>query len=108
MSSINWKRRLKNRNFWIGLTGALALFIQTLLSLLDISLDLGPAQELFNTLFSVLAAYGVLIDPTTPGTSDSPRVLGLEDSQAAQQPAASEKAPLTPEDIGRILKGGRL
>ena len=100
MPSINWKIRLKNKNFWIGLFGALALFLQTILSLLGLPLDLGPAQELLNTLFSVLAAYGVLIDPTTPGASDAVQIM------KANRSGDADEVP-DRETIKKILKGGR-
>ena len=51
MKTINWRVRLKNKNFWIT-------FIPAMLMLVD-------------AVFTVLVIVGVINDPTTVGLSDS-------------------------------------
>ena len=72
---INWKVRLKNKNFWLSLIPALLLLIQAVAYVFGISLDLSEMGDkllaVVNALFAVLAILGVVTDPTTAGLSDS-------------------------------------
>lgn len=72
---INWKVRLKNKNFWISLIPALLLLIQAVAYVFGFSLDLSEMGDkllaVVNALFAVLAILGVVTDPTTAGLSDS-------------------------------------
>lgn len=72
---INWKVRLKNKNFWLSLIPALLLLIQAVAYVFGFSLDLSEMGDkllaVVNTLFAVLAILGVVTDPTTAGLSDS-------------------------------------
>lgn len=72
---INWKVRLKNKNFWISLIPALLLLIQAVAYVFGFSLDLSELGDkilaVVNALFTVLAILGIVTDPTTEGVSDS-------------------------------------
>ena len=72
---INWKVRLKNKNFWLSLIPALLLLIQAVAYVFGFSLDLSELGDkllaVVNALFAVLAILGVVTDPTTAGLSDS-------------------------------------
>ena len=72
---INWKVRLKNKNFWISLIPALLLLIQAVAYVFGFSLDLSELGDkilaVVNSLFTVLAILGIVTDPTTDGVSDS-------------------------------------
>lgn len=72
---INWKVRLKNKNFWISLIPALLLLIQAVAYVCGFSLDLSELGDkilaVVNALFTVLAILGIVTDPTTDGVSDS-------------------------------------
>ncbi len=72
---INWKVRLKNKNFWLSLIPALLLLIQAVAYVFGFSLDLSEMGDkllaVVNALFAVLAILGVVTDPTTAGLSDS-------------------------------------
>lgn len=72
---INWKVRLKNKNFWISLIPALLLLIQAVAYVFGFSLDLSELGDkilaVVNALFTVLAILGIVTDPTTAGLSDS-------------------------------------
>ena len=78
---INWKVRLKNPTFWVGLIGALASFIIAVAQLfgLDIAAEIGGWEQALSALatavFGVLALLGVVADPTTKGVSDSTQAL---------------------------------
>ena len=72
---INWKVRLKNKNFWISLIPALLLLIQAVAYVFGFTLDLSELGDkilaVVNALFTVLAILGIVTDPTTEGVSDS-------------------------------------
>ena len=79
---INWKVRIKNKFFWLALIPAVILFVQTVVALFGVVLDLGEiANKLIavvNSVFVVLAILGVVNDPTTSGVSDSRQALAYD------------------------------
>ena len=72
---INWKVRLKNKNFWISIIPAILLLIQVVANVFNYHLDLGDLGNkllaVVNAVFAVLAILGIVNDPTTAGISDS-------------------------------------
>lgn len=76
---INWRVRIKNRNFWIAFIPAVLLLIQVVLRIFDIEIDMtdiqGKLLDVVNAAFAVLAILGVVTDPTTAGIRDSARAL---------------------------------
>lgn len=79
MRNINWKVRIKNKAFWVGLIPLVLLAIQIIASLFGIELDFGDLGDkllkLVNVVFAILALFGVVIDPTTAGVSDSKQAM---------------------------------
>ena len=85
--SINWKLRAKSPAFWVGVAGAavtpvlayLGLGLEDMTSwgaLLDVGAKFVSNPYLIGLcVSSVAAALGVVVDPTTPGVSDSERAL---------------------------------
>lgn len=77
---INWKVRVKNPYFWIGLLGIV-------LSAMGVSADMftswGAVVEQAKALISnpymigsvIMALLGAILDPTTAGITDSQRAL---------------------------------
>ncbi len=76
---INWKVRLKNKNFWMTLIPALLLLVQVVAGVFGHSLDLGDLGNkllaVVNAAFGVLAILGIVTDPTTKGVSDSEQAM---------------------------------
>lgn len=76
---INWKVRLKNKNFWLAIVPASLLLIQVIAAVFGFTLDLGELGnrliDVVNALFTVLAIIGVVTDPTTQGISDSEQAM---------------------------------
>lgn len=72
---INWRVRIKNKNFWIALIPAVLLLIESIGSIFGLALDFGELGTklltVVNALFVVLAILGIVTDPTTEGISDS-------------------------------------
>jgi len=79
MKNINWKVRIKNKAFWVGLIPLVLLAIQIVASLFGIELNFGDLGDkllkLVNVIFAILALFGVVIDPTTAGASDSKQAM---------------------------------
>ena len=88
MNKINWKIRLRNKAFWLGAIPAALLLARSAAGVFGISLELDwlgeRLLELVNALFALLAALGVVTDPTTEGLGDSERALAYT-APAAQQ-----------------------
>lgn len=76
---INWKVRLKNKNFWLTVIPAALLLVQVVASVFGFSLDLGDLGNkllaVVNAAFGVLSILGIVTDPTTVGIGDSARAL---------------------------------
>lgn len=79
---INWKVRIKNKNFWMALIPAVLILIQVVAAVFGITLDLSDLGEkllaVVNALFVVLAILGIVTDPTTAGVGDSQRAMSYE------------------------------
>ena len=73
--NINWKVRIKNKNFWISLIPAVLLLAQVVAAVFGFTLELGELSDkllaVVNALFAVLTIQGIVIDPTTVGVGDS-------------------------------------
>ena len=80
---INWKVRIKNKNFWFAIIPAVALLIQAIATLLGFTLDLsdfsGKMLVVVDCVFVVLAILGIVNDPTTTGISDSSRAMTYDE-----------------------------
>lgn len=80
---INWKVRIKNKNFWIALIPALLLLIQVVAAVFGYTLDLGELGNrllaVVNAVFAVLSILGIVTDPTTQGVADSNLALTYDE-----------------------------
>ena len=81
--NINWKVRIKNKNFWVALIPAILLLVQVIGAVFGFSLELGELGDkllaVVNSLFAVLALLGIVTDPTTAGVSDSVQAMTYEE-----------------------------
>lgn len=79
---INWKVRIKNKNFWLAIIPAVIVLIQAVGSVFGLEIDLGDIGnkliDVVNAVFVVLAILGIVTDPTTEGISDSIKALGYD------------------------------
>ena len=77
---INWKVRFKNKLFWAALIPAVLVAVQSIASVFGFTLDLGQLSNkliaAIEAIFVVLGIFGIVIDPTTSGVSDSERAMG--------------------------------
>lgn len=76
---INWKVRIKNKNFWLSFIPAALLLIQVVASVFGFTLDFGELGNkliaVVNAVFLLLSIMGVVNDPTTEGFSDSTQAM---------------------------------
>ena len=77
--NVNWIVRLKNKAFWLAIIPAALLLIQVIAAVFGFTLDLGELGnkliDVVNAVFAVLAILGIVVDPTTAGTSDSEQAM---------------------------------
>ena len=80
---INWKVRIRNRQFWLSVIPALALVAQAVAAVFGYTIDLttivGKLQGVVNAVFALLVILGVVVDPTTAGVNDSIRAMGYSE-----------------------------
>ena len=78
--NINWKVRFKNKAFWMTFIPAILIAIQSIAAVFGFTLDLGDLGNrllaVVEAVFMVLGLLGIVIDPTTSGSSDSERAMG--------------------------------
>ena len=79
---INWKVRVRNKNFWISVIPAVLLLIQVVANVFGYTLDLGELGSkllaVVDALFAVLMILGIVVDPTTAGIPDSKLAMTYE------------------------------
>lgn len=74
---INWKVRLRHRQFWIAMVSLIIILSNQVASLFgyDISVIGEEIQQIIETILMILVFLGVIVDPTTNGISDSTQAL---------------------------------
>lgn len=79
---INWKVRIRNKNFWLALIPAVLLLAQSVAAAAGCELRLGDMGDkllaIVNNLFALLAILGIVNDPTTAGLGDSETALAYQ------------------------------
>lgn len=79
---INWKVRIKNKNFWITAIPAALLLVQAVLAVFGVKIDVGDIGNkllvVVDAAFALLVGIGVIMDPTTAGLSDSEQAMTYE------------------------------
>lgn len=80
---INWKVRLKSKEFWIAIIPAVLLLVSQVLALFGVTVNLdGLGEQLIaivGAVFAILAILGIVVDPTTEGIGDSERALSYDE-----------------------------
>lgn len=86
---INWRVRIKNKNFWIAFIPAILLLIQVVASVFGYTLDLGDLGNkllaVVNAAFAVLSIVGIVTDPTTKGVSDSEQAMTYDKPKSKEE-----------------------
>lgn len=78
---INWKVRIKQPAFWIATVPVIISFIYSILALCGVvpSITEDIVQNAFIAVVAVLAQFGIVVDPTTRGVSDSDRAMSYDE-----------------------------
>jgi len=75
---INWKIRFQHKPFLLALFSLIALLAQQVAAIFGYDLTSAMSEQtmtIINTVLSIFTLLGVVVDPTTRGTSDSQRAL---------------------------------
>lgn len=74
---INWKVRFKNKTWLISFIVTVLAFVYQVLGLFEITpaISQNDIVQLVTLIVNMLAAVGVVVDPTTAGVSDSQRAM---------------------------------
>ena len=78
---INWKVRFKNKTWLVTFLITVLAFVYQILGMFDIvpPITQDMATQLVTIVINMLVAVGVVIDPTTAGTSDSEQAMTYEE-----------------------------
>lgn len=80
---INWKVRIKNKQFWLAIIPAVILLVQAVAAVFGYTLDFSEMSArlaaVVEAAFVVLALLGIVTDPTTVGFGDSARALAYDE-----------------------------
>lgn len=102
---INWKVRLRNKDFWLAIIPTVLLLVQQVAALFGVTLDLGEAGErllaIVETAFLALAAFGVVNDPTTAGAGDSALAMTYEEPKRTDRTIDPDDTAELPRHLGR-------
>ena len=81
--NINWKVRIKNKQFWLAVIPAIALVVQAVAAVfgweIDFSTLVGKLLVVVDAVFALLVILGIVVDPTTEGVGDSVRAMGYDE-----------------------------
>ncbi len=74
---INLKARLKNKTFIISTAVLIVALVYRILAAFEVFPAISESEigELINMAVNILALFGVIVDPTTEGISDSERAM---------------------------------
>lgn len=83
---INWKVRIKNKNFWTAIIPAVLLLVQVVAAVFGIKFDFGDLGNkllaVVDAVFVILVLLGIVNDPTTQGIGDSRQALTYTEPKA--------------------------
>lgn len=77
---INWKVRIRHKQFWIALIALLLVLANQIAGIFNVDITIYNEQitAISETVLSILGLLGIIIDPTTAGTSDSIQALNYD------------------------------
>lgn len=79
---INWKVRIRNKQFWLAIIPAVLLLITQIGEICGIQIDTALIGEqlaaVVSTVFLILTILGIVTDPTTAGIADSSLAMTYE------------------------------
>lgn len=84
---INWKVRLQHKQFWVSLIALLIVLANQVAGIFsyDVTIYNDQVTAISETVLSILALLGIIIDPTTQGASDSAKALRYDKPKGDNQ-----------------------
>ena len=78
---INWKLRLKNKVTLVALIACVIGFVYQVMGIFGIvpSVAETDVESLAEMVVNILVFFGIVVDPTTSGASDSTRAMTYEE-----------------------------
>lgn len=68
---MNLKLRWQNKTFWVSVIALIGLVVQFVCKNYGLEFDVAGLNEILTATMTCAIALGLVIDPTTPGTTDS-------------------------------------
>ena len=85
---INWKCRIKSKEWWLALIPAILLVVQVVAAPFGYDFDFVVLNQqlaaIINAVFALLVILGVNLDPTTAGWCDSEQALAYTEPRKAE------------------------
>ena len=77
---INWKVRFQHKQFWVALIALLIVLANQIAGIFNVDITVYSEQVtgISETILMILALMGIIVDPTTFGTSDSSQALNYD------------------------------
>lgn len=77
---INWKLRFQNKTTLTAIIFAVIAIVYKILNLCGVipQIEQGAIQEIADMIIFLLCLLGIVVDPTTAGTSDSERAMNYD------------------------------
>lgn len=74
---INWKLRLQNKATLAAIVAAIIALIYQILGLIGVvpAVSQGAVEQTASMVINLLVLIGIVVDPTTAGTSDSTQAM---------------------------------
>lgn len=98
--TLNWKVRFKNKVWLSSFFAAILTFVYTMLGMFDVFPEVtkNDVGAIINSFLMVLSLFGVVVDPTTAGLSDSDRAMHYIEPGVLPEPEQLEEPELPPEE----------
>lgn len=100
--NINWKVRLQSKEFWVAVIAFIMLVTQYVCKWFGLEFDLPGLNEILSAILGLLVLLGIVVDPTTPKTSDS-QVSQEKTSLNESAEQVIKRRELTNADYAEIL-----
>ena len=84
---INWKLRLQNRATLAAIVAAIIALVYQVLGLIGVvpAVSQDAVMQTASMAINLLALLGIVVDPTTAGTSDSTQALEYDEPRKEEQ-----------------------
>lgn len=78
---INWKLRLQNKTTLLAIAAAGIALVYQILGLIGVvpAVSQGVVEQTASMVINLLVLLGIVVDPTTAGTSDSSQALEYDE-----------------------------